>query len=452
MNITQEKIDDLNAVIKVQLKEEDYQDKVENQLKEYRKKASVPGFRKGHVPMGMVKKMVGTNLLVDELNKILSDTLQEYLTNEKLEVLGNPLPKMEDDETIDWENQKEFEFKYEVGLAPSFKVDSLDKLKVDAYKIKVSDKDVQKYVDDLARRYGKMTNPEVAEKDDMVFGKFEELDGEGKVKEGGITNSSVIIINAVTDKNLQKQLVGAKAGDMFVVDPKTVSEHESDQAQAIGVDVNELKNIISKFNYTVEKVNRVIASDLNQELFDKIFGEGTVKSEKEFRDKIAEELNKGLIADSDRKLKADIQDALMDSLKLKLPDTFLKKWIKASNEKPITDEQIELEYDMYAKSLQWQLIENKIIESNEIKVEFEEVIDYTKGLLTQQMQSMGMPTNDDEQLTQTAQSVLQNQEEARKIYGMLYDSKLMDLYKSTCKLKEKEVSLEEFEKLLAKQK
>ncbi len=452
MNITQEKIDDLNAVIKVQLKEEDYQDKVENQLKEYRKKASVPGFRKGHVPMGMVKKMVGTNLLVDELNKILSDTLQEYLTKEKLEVLGNPLPKMEDDETIDWENQKEFEFKYEVGLAPSFKVDSLDKLKVDAYKIKVSDKDVQKYVDDLARRYGKMTNPEVAEKDDMVFGKFEELDGEGKVKEGGITNSSVIIINAVTDKNLQKQLVGAKAGDMFVVDPKTVSEHESDQAQAIGVDVNELKNIISKFNYTVEKVNRVIASDLNQELFDKIFGEGTVKSEKEFRDKIAEELNKGLIADSDRKLKADIQDALMDSLKLKLPDTFLKKWIKASNEKPITDEQIESEYDMYAKSLQWQLIENKIIEANEIKVEFEEVIDYTKGLLTQQMQSMGMPTNDDEQLTQTAQSVLQNQEEARKIYGMLYDSKLMDLYKSTCKLKEKEVSLEEFEKLLAKQK
>jgi trigger factor len=452
MNITQEKIDDLNAVIKVQLKEEDYQDKVENQLKEYRKKASVPGFRKGHVPMGMVKKMVGTNLLVDELNKILSDTLQEYLTNEKLEVLGNPLPKMEDDETIDWENQKEFEFKYEVGLAPSFKVDSLDKLKVDAFKIKVSDKDVQKYVDDLARRYGKMTNPEVAEKDDMVFGKFEELDGEGKVKEGGIANSSVIIINAVTDKNLQKQLVGAKAGDKFIVDPKTVSEHESDQAQAIGVDVNELKNIISKFNYTVEKVNRVIASDLNQELFDKIFGEGAVKSEKEFRDKIAEELNKGLIADSDRKLKADVQDALMDSLKLKLPDTFLKKWIKASNEKPITDEQIEAEYDMYSKSLQWQLIENKIIEANEIKVEFEEVIDYTKGLLTQQMQSMGMPANDDEQLTQTAQSVLQNQEEARKIYGMLYDSKLMDLYKSTCKLKEKEVSLEEFEKLLAKKK
>jgi trigger factor len=286
----------------------------------------------------------------------------------------------------------------------------------------------------------------------MVFGKFEELDGEGKVKESGITNSSVIIINAVTDKNLQKQLVGAKAGDKFIVDPKTVSEHESDQAQAIGVDVNELKNIISKFNYTVEKVNRVIASDLNQELFDKIFGEGAVKSEKEFRDKIAEELNKGLIADSDRKLKADVQDALMDSLKLKLPDTFLKKWIKASNEKPITDEQIEAEYDMYSKSLQWQLIENKIIEANEIKVEFEEVIAYTKGLLTQQMQSMGMPANDDEQLTQTAQSVLQNQEEARKIYGMLYDSKLMDLYKSTCKLKEKQVSLEEFEKLLAKQK
>ncbi|NCP45484.1 MAG: trigger factor [Flavobacteriales bacterium CG18_big_fil_WC_8_21_14_2_50_32_9] len=452
MNITQEKIDDLNAVIKVQLKEEDYQDKIDTQLKEYRKKASIPGFRKGNVPMGMIKKMVGTNLLVEELNKILSDSLQNYLINEKLDVLGNPLPKMEDEEKIDWENQKEFEFKYEVGLAPSFKLDKLDKFKFEIYKIKVSDKDVQKYVDDLARRYGKMTNPEVAEAGDMLFGKFEELDATGNSKEGGINHSSVIIIKSVTDKKLQKELVGAKKGDTFKVNPKSVSEHQTDQAEALGVDVSQLKSIISQFNYTVEKVNRVIPTELNQELFDKVFGPETVKSEKEFRAKIAEELNKGLLVDSENKFINDVQEELLKSLNLKLPDAFLKKWIVASNEKPISSEQIEAEYDQYAKGLKWQLIKNKIIELNDVKVAAEEVVDYTKGLLMQQMQGMGMGDIDDERLSETANNVLQNQEEARRIYEMLYDSKLKDIYKSTFKLKEKEIDYENFVSLVNKQK
>jgi len=452
MNITQEKIDDLNAVIKVQLKEEDYQDKIDTQLKEYRKKASIPGFRKGNVPMGMIKKMVGTNLLVEELNKILSDSLQNYLINEKLDVLGNPLPKMEDEEKIDWENQKEFEFKYEVGLAPSFKLDKLDKFKFEIYKIKVSDKDVQKYVDDLARRYGKMTNPEVAEAGDMLFGKFEELDATGNSKEGGINHSSVIIIKSVTDKKLQKELVGAKKGDTFKVNPKSVSEHQTDQAEALGVDVSQLKSIISQFNYTVEKVNRVIPTELNQELFDKVFGPETVKSEKEFRAKIAEELNKGLLVDSENKFINDVQEELLKSLNLKLPDAFLKKWIVASNEKPISSEQIEAEYDQYAKGLKWQLIKNKIIELNDVKVAAEEVVDYTKGLLMQQMQGMGMGNIDDERLSETANNVLQNQEEARRIYEMLYDSKLKDIYKSTFKLKEKEIDYENFVSLVNKQK
>jgi len=450
MNITQEKIDDLNAVIKVQLKEEDYQDKIDTQLKEYRKKASIPGFRKGNVPMGMIKKMVGTNLLVEELNKILSDSLQNYLINEKLDVLGNPLPKMEDEEKIDWENQKEFEFKYEVGLAPSFKLDKLDKFKFEIYKIKVSDKDVQKYVDDLARRYGKMTNPEVAEAGDMLFGKFEELDATGNSKEGGINHSSVIIIKSVTDKKLQKELVGAKKGDTFKVNPKSVSEHQTDQAEALGVDVSQLKSIISQFNYTVEKVNRVIPTELNQELFDKVFGPETVKSEKEFRAKIAEELNKGLLVDSENKFINDVQEELLKSLNLKLPDAFLKKWIVASNEKPISSEQIEAEYDQYAKGLKWQLIKNKIIELNDVKVAAEEVVDYTKGLLMQQMQGMGMGNIDDERLSETANIVLQNQEEARRIYEMLYDSKLKDIYKSTFKLKEKEIDYENFVSLVNK--
>ena len=447
MNITTEKVDDLNAILKVELKQEDYQDKVDAQLKDYRKKANIPGFRKGHVPMGMVKKMVGTNLLVEEINKILSESLHKYIQDEKLDVLGNPLPKMGEEDKIDWENQTDFEFRYDLGLAPQFDVKIGDKYKFDYYKIKVAEKDVDKYVNDIAKRYGKMSNPDVAEADDMVFGNFEELDGTGNVKEGGISHSSVIIIEAVTDKKLQKALVGAKSGDTFDVDPRTISPQVKDQAAAIGVDEATFATVISKFKFTVDKVNRIIPAELNAELFDKLYGPGNVKDVKEFRAKVSEELGRGLSVDADRKLKADVQEELIKKLKLDLPDEFLKRWIVASNEKPITPEQIEAEYDDYAKGLKWQLIENKIIKDNDVKVEHEEVIEHTKGLLAQQMAGMGMPNNDDEQLTETANRVLQNEEEARNIYMMMYDNKLMTLYKNSFKLKEKEISYDDFVKL-----
>ena len=448
MNITKQKVDDLNAVIKVQLDQADYQENVDKVLKNHRKNANIPGFRKGHVPMGMIKKQVGVSVMVEEINKILSESLHKFITDEDLNLLGNPLPSLDEKHSIDWTTQKDFEFTYEVGIAPEFDVDVLSKLKLDYYKIKVADKDVDKYISDVAKRYGKMSNPDAAEADDMVFGKFEELDGEGNVKEGGINHSSVIIIEAVTDKKVQKSLVGAKANDTYEIDPKVVSANPQDQAAAIGVDVSQLDAIISKFKFTVEKINKIIPAELDQELFDKVYGPGAVTDVAAFRAKVSEELGKGLSTDADRKLKVDIQDELIKKLKLKLPDTFLKRWIKESNEKPITTEQIEEEYDNYSKGLQWQLIENKLIQSNDIKVTNEEVVEHTKGLLAQQMAGMGLPggTNDEE-LTETANRVLQNEEEARNLYMMMYDMKLTDLYKSTLKLKEKEVSYEDFVKL-----
>lgn len=449
MNISQEKVDDLNALLKVQLTEEDYKDKVDKVLKDYRKNANIPGFRKGQVPMGIIKKKVGTSALVEEINKILSDNLHKYITENELDILGNPLPKLDQQEKIDWENQTNFEFVYEVGLSPQFEVEISDKIKFDKYVIKASDDVIEKQITDLRKRYGKMTNPEVAEQEDMLYGKFNELEGE-EIKAGGINHSSVIIIDAVTDKKLQKELVGKKPGDVIDLDPKKVSENESDQAAAIGVKVEELKNITSKFRFTVEKINRMIPAELNQDFFDKLFGPDAVKTEKELKEKVKEELEKGLVLDSDKKLRADIQDSFMKKLKLDLPNDFLKKWIKASNEKPISDEQIEAEYDQYAKGLKWQLIENKIIKDNDIKVEHEEVIDYTKGLLTQQMANMGMPSGDDKELTETAHRVLQNEQEARNIYANLYDSKLMELYKSNFKLKEKEIDYDSFIELVNK--
>ncbi|MBI2280548.1 MAG: trigger factor [Bacteroidetes bacterium] len=446
MNITQEKIDQLNAVIKIQLSEADYKKNVDKVLKDYQNKATVPGFRKGHVPMGMVKKMVGVNAMVDEINKVLSASLQQYINDEKLDVLGNPLPKLNEQEKIDWENQKDFEFRYDVGLAPKFELELSDKLKFDQYVIKVSKNDINKYIEDLSRRYGKMTNPEVSDADDMLFGKFEELEN-GEFKAGGIVHSSVVIIKSVTDSSLQKKLTGLKAGDVVEFDPKKVSEHESDVATALGVHVNELKGITNKFRYTVEKINKILPAEVNQELFDKVFGTNKITSEQEFRGKIEEQLSQGLIVDSDRKLKSDIQEELFKKLNLALPDAFLKRWIAATNEKPVTPEQIEQDYDQYSKELKWQLIENKIIKQFDIKVSNPEVVEYTKGLLKNQLASMGLPTDDDKDLTETANRVLHNQEEARNIYMMLYDIKMMEMFKSTFKLNKKEISYEDFAKI-----
>jgi trigger factor len=385
MNITKEKVDDLNAIIKVQLDQSDYQANVDKIMNNHRKNANIPGFRKGHVPMGIIKKQVGISVIVEEVNKILLESLQQFIASEKLNLLGNPLPKLDTQKAIDWANQKDFEFCYEVGIAPEFDVDVVSKLKLDYYKIKVADKDVDKYISDVAKRYGKMSNPEVAQADDMIFGKFDELDGGGNIKEGGISHDSVIIIEAVTDKNVQKSLVGAKANDTFELDPKFLTANPQDQAAAIGIELAQLAAMISKFKFTVEKINKIIPAELDQELFDKVYGTAVITGEKEFRAKVAEELGKGLSTDADRKLKVDIQDELIKELKLKLPDTFLKRWIRESNEKPITVDQVESEYENYSKGLQWQLIENKLIHSNKIIVTQEEVVEHTKGLLTQQM-------------------------------------------------------------------
>jgi trigger factor len=279
-----------------------------------------------------------------------------------------------------------------------------------------------------------------------LFGKFEELEN-GQVKEGGITNSSVVIIKSVTDSSLQKALIGSKAGAVIELDPKKVSEHESDVAAALGIKPNELKNINNKFRYTVEKINKILPAEVNQDLFDKVFGPNQVKSVEEFRGKIEEQMSQGLVVDSDRKLKTDIQDELLSKLSLQLPDSFLKRWIAASNENPVTPEQIEQEYDQYAKELKWQLVENKIIKKYDIKVSFEDVVEHTKGLLKQQLASMGLPSDDDKDLTETANRVLQNQEEARNIYMMMYDMKMMELFKNTFKLNKKEISYEDFAKI-----
>jgi trigger factor len=442
MNITQEKIDALNAKLKVQLSSEDYQEKVEAVIVNYRKTASIPGFRKGKVPMGQVKKMIGKSVLVDEVNKLLQEAIYKHITENKVEVLGNPLPLTSE---VDWDNATDFEFEYEMGLAPEFKVTLDKKSKFDYLQIVADKKMVDHYVTDMAKRYGKMTQPEKSEKTDLMMGEFIQLDGEGNALEGGINHTSSVALDIIQDKKAQKALVGLAEGDEVKL--HITKDFSNDAHHMLNIKKEELETLDSDFTFKVNKISRMEPADMTQDLFDKVFGKDTVKSEKEFRAKVKEEVEKSFVGESDNKLKNDVILHLIKKTKLSLPDTFLKKWLVATNEQGLTEEQVEQEYEQYSKSLKWQLIENKIIKDNELEVKNEDVINHTKELIVSNFAQYGQPAPEDKKLEEIAVQVLGNEEERKKVYNQLYDVKTMSLYKEKFSLKNKEVTYDEFVKL-----
>lgn len=448
MEVIKKEIDKLNAEITIKIQEDDYKKQVDDALKRYRKQANMPGFRKGMVPMGMVKKMVGTNILVEEINKVLSDSLYQYIGENKLDILGNPLPKQEDGNAIDWSSQKDFEFTYELGLAPEFKIDISDKDKFEKYTIKVSDKMIDEQITEIAKRYGKMVEVDQSEEEDMLYGKWEELEGK-KVKEEGISNSTVLNIRTISEKKNQKKFVGLKAGDAVKIKPQNIADAQY-VAAWLGIDQQYIADQTSDFQYTVEKINRMEPAELNQEFFDKIYGKDVVKSKEEMEEKLRGEMENGLAQNAEQLFERDVQDHLMKKAKLSLPDEFMKKWLMTANEKPISKEQLEGEYDQYALGLKWQLIENRLIKENDINVTNEEVIEFTKGMVRQQLAGMGPNMMSDEELEDTAKRVLENQDESRRLYEQLYSVKLRELYNAKAKIKEKEISYDDFIKLAEK--
>lgn len=447
MNITQEKIDDLNAVLRVKVTPEDYQDRYNKALKQYGKQVNIPGFRPGHVPAGLIKKKYGPSLLAEELNKMLSETVQNHIVENKLDILGNPLPKQDDANNGDWENPGEFEFTYELGLAPEFKIALSKKNKFTLNKIVADSKAVDKQTNDLAKRFGKLSNVDVAEDKDMIVGDFVELDADGNIVEGGIFNTSTVSLEFLDDKKAKKILIGAKVGDTIVVDPRDLSKGDADLTAMLNIKKDALATLSKKFNFNVKEVKRLTPAELNQELFDKLFGKDEVKTVEECKAKIKEDLEKRYAQDSEHLLKRDIATALVEKTDIKLPNDFLKRWIVASNDKPIEMEQVEQEYDGYAEGLKWQLIQNKIIKENDLKVEPQEAENHTAQLIANQFAQYGMPAPEGDEMKNHVQRVLGNQEELRRIYDMLFETKVMEHVKTLVKIDEKEVSFEEFSKL-----
>ena len=450
MDVKIKNIDALNAVMTIKISNEDYEGPYNTSLKKYRNQIQLPGFRKGHIPTSVIKKKYGPSILAEEIDKLLSESINKHINENKINILGNPLPKNDENLQIDWKNPGDFEFEYDLGIAPEFELNLPGKDKYAYHKVKVDDKLINKQIEDFARRYGKLSLVDEAAEKDMIMASFKELDTNDQVVEEGFAHNSTVSVEFVEDKKAKKKLLGLKASDVLTIDPRLLSKNEADMAAMLGIDKDRAAAYNRNVQLTVTEVKRLEPANVDQGLFDKILGEGEVKTEEEFRNRIAEDLEKMFKGDSDRIFKKTVSDTLIKKLKLNLPDDFLKRWILATN-KEATEDQLNNEYEQYAKGLKWQLIENKIIRDNDIKVESDEVLTRTKELLGSQYSQYGMMIPADEELTKAAQNVLSNQEETRKIFDMMYDQKVTTFLKDTLKIADKSVDYDAFIKLATEQ-
>jgi len=446
MKITQSNINDLQAELKVVITPEDYQEKVDKELKNYRKNAEIPGFRKGKVPMSVINKKYRIPVLVDQVNKLLQEDLYKYISSEKVKVLGSPMPK--DSQQVDWENTSTFTFEFEIGLSPDLDVKITKKDKVKYYQIQADNKLVDNYANDIAKRYGAMSKPEISEEGDLVFCEIVQIDVDGNVMENGVRNEATVSMDFISDKKIKKQFIGVTEGDSFIVNVMKAFSNHTDLSAMLNITHDQLHDLSSEdFQFTVKNVSRIKPSEMNLELFEKVYGKDSVKTEKEFKAKIKDEAERSFVPESDRMLKNDVVTYLIDKIKFDMPDEFLKRWLVHTSEKKVTLEQIESEYDMYSKSLRWQLIENNILENYNVKVSTEEVENHTKSLITMQMQQYGQPVPQEDKMNEIVSSILKKEDERKKIYDQLYDVKSLEVYKENFKLTEKAISYDDFVKL-----
>ena len=448
MNIVQEKIDALNAVLKVQIKPEDYQSKVKDALRKYSKQVNMPGFRPGMVPVELVRKMYGKSLLADELNKLVSDSVDQYITEQNLQLLGNPLPQESNDIDMNWENPGDFEFAFEMGLAPEVNLTLPPSKVFTYYEIMVDEKQVEEEVEKIRRRYGNYISPEVTDNDTSVYALMEELDGNGEVVAGGISNSAFLLLSKVADQDIKQQLLGRKVNDVLTFNPYTALGNEQEVKYLLGMKEGDAP-VDKTFKVTIERINKVDPAELNSDLFDRLYGEGVVTDEEGFRNKIREEIAEGYKYESEHAVKHELEDTLLHETSLVLPDEFLKRWLKFSNEK-ITDEQLAGEYSQYARDLKWRLIENKIFRDQNMDITAEEMDQYARTFIIDQYVRYGQAhLLTEDKLKEMTEKYLGSRESAQRVIEALTGRKVFEYLNQIIKKDVKTVSHDEFVKIMS---
>lgn len=450
MKVSREDLGDLNAMVTIEVSKEDYAPKVEESLKDYRKKVALKGFRKGMVPPSVVRKMYGNSVLAEELNKMIQEELSKFIKDNEIKILGDPLPQENKNDEIDLDNGSQYSFAFELGLSPQFNIGLFEeKPTFPKYQIGITDDQINEEVERMQKQMGQMTNPEGAvEEGDVLFSKLVES---GKEEGERVENSTPIALDMIKDEKLLKKIMKSKLGDTLSIDiTKAFDKSDHDVAHHIlGLKEHNLDGVNAKFDLTIEKINRVELAEVNQELFDKAFGPGKVKTEEDMRTKIEEELTNYFDKDTEKKLEADIVKRLIDETEMSFPDEFLRKWLKATNSGELTDEQIDNEYDMFQRNLRWSLIVNRISEEKELKVEGDEIRDFVKeNILKAQYGIVESEQFPAESVNNMVNEVLKGEGQLKKIYDTVLEEKLFAELRDKIEVEEKEVSLEEYRSLV----
>ncbi|MFR9165970.1 MAG: trigger factor [Dysgonomonas sp.] len=449
MNVSQTNIDSTNATIQISVSKSDYEEKLNKALKDFRRKANVPGFRQGHVPAGMIKKMYGKSILAEEINKLVGESLYKYIDENKLNVLGEPLPNLEKQQPIDFEHEGDYDFFFDIALAPEIKISLSKKDKIDYYKIAVDDELLEKQIGSYKANYGKYeTVTENAVETDLLKGEIKELEN-GQPKEGGIAvESGVLMPSYMKDETEKNKFVGAKAGDVIVFNPaKAYDDNEAEIASLLQVQKESLGAISSEFSFTVKEITRYQEAELNQELFDKAFGEGVVTSVEEFREKVKSGIQEQLAPDSDYKFLIDAK-ALLEKKAgdVQFPDAFLKRWLLATG-KDKTEEAIEADYPKILEDLKFHLIKEQIVKDNELKIEEADVKAVAINATKAQFAQYGMANLPDNIVENYANEMLKKQDTVRNLVDKAMEIQITQYLKNTLGVTEKELSLDDFKKL-----
>jgi len=439
MNISQKQNGELGAIITIEVKKEDYQQKVEKAIKNFTKNANVPGFRPGHVPSGMIRKKYGREILIEELNHILNDNLYDYIREQKLNILGSPLPV---DSSQDIVEGQDFKFEYEVGLAPEIDP-KFPKEKISFYAVKADEKMIESEISRLQRQYGEFLHPEAANENSILYGTFQELDQSLQKKEEGHTNTTTLSLSLIKDSNEQQKFMGAKVGDVIVTKPMTAMQNEAEVAAMLNVP-KDSPALQADYSFTVISVNEIIKAEINQAFFDKVFGEGIVTSEEEFRKKIAETISSYYNNDGERKLRKDVKNMMLESHAINLPDDFLKRMLKSRNEGGDSHD-FDHQYFHLAEDLRWDLIKNKIAEMNSIRVEMKDVEAAAEVMVAQQFAQYGMAPPEKEKMDDIVKNYLDKEDNRERLYSVMLDQKVFEHIKQNLNLNTVELPFEEFE-------
>lgn len=457
MKVSKEMTGDLTAVIKIEVEENDYKERVEKELRDYRKKANIPGFRPGQVPLGMVKKMYERPVRAEEIQKLMSDNLYKYIEDNQLRVLGSPLADNERTKQVDWDNEKEFAFYFDIALQPEFTVD-LTKEKLTLYDVEPTEEMLDKFIEDVRYRFGKIETPETIGESDMLYGHLEELDEQGNKKEGGVDTNTTIFVDKIALETIKKKFIGKKKDDVITFKIGKAIKDASQLASIIKLPIDKVKEFTADTKFTVLSIQRMNKSEMNEDFFNKAYKDKGIKTEEEFRKNAKEDLSKTYAREADSYFLHKAMESITKNTKFDIPVEFLKRWLVETSEDKLDAKSVEENFSKYENGIRWQLIEGELSKTYKLDVTNDEIKNYYKTELfpsyfpVPEKETKQEKDEREKRLEDLATNMLQNRDQSKQVFDYLFEGKLIKCLKENIKFDTKKINIDEFTKEIKKDK